>query len=74
MTEQRDPFRQGLSIAARVGVELVVTTVMGALLGYLLDSWLGTRPWIMVVGVLLGAVAGFLNLYRVANPEEPKEK
>jgi ATP synthase protein I len=73
MADPQDPFRQGLSMAARIGVELVVTTVVGAFLGYLLDSWLGTRPWLMVVGVLLGAAAGFRSIYRMANPVDPSK-
>ena len=75
MTDQQDPFRQGVSFAARIGVELVVTTVVGAFLGYLLDSWLGTQPWIMVAGMIFGSVAGFRRIYRMANmPDRPEEK
>ena len=70
MPEQPDPFRQGLSLAMRIGTELVASTVVGAFLGYLIDSWLGTRPWIMVAGVMLGAVAGFRSIYRMANPRD----
>lgn len=62
--EGQDEFRKGLSFAARVGMELVVATLVGAFLGYLLDRFLGTKPWLMVVGVVVGAIAGFLNVYR----------
>ena len=61
------PLRQGLSIAARMGAEMVAATVIGAFIGYLLDAWLGTRPWIMVVGLFLGGAAGIRNVYRMAN-------
>lgn len=61
-----DPFRKGLSIAARVGVELVATTAVGTGLGYLLDQWLGTWPWLLIVGVFLGATAGILAIFRMA--------
>jgi len=70
MAEEQDPFRQGLSMAMRLGVELVVSTVVGALLGYLLDSWLGTRPWIMVAGVILGGIAGFRTVYLLATSDD----
>ncbi|HEY5647884.1 MAG TPA: AtpZ/AtpI family protein [Nitrospiria bacterium] len=74
MAQENDPFRQGLSIAARIGMELVVTTLVGAFLGYLVDRWLGTKPWFMIAGVLFGAATGFRNVYRLANPpEEQKE-
>ena len=62
--EGQDEFRKGLSVAARVGMELVVTTMVGAFLGYRLDRFLGTKLWLMVVGVVIGAIAGFLNVYR----------
>ena len=62
-----DAFRKGLALAGRVGVEMVAATVVGAGVGYGLDSWLGTRPWLLVVGVVLGAAAGFLGIYRLVN-------
>jgi ATP synthase protein I len=36
----------------------------GTLLGYLADRWLGTDPWLVVVGVLLGTVSGFMKVWR----------
>jgi ATP synthase protein I len=59
-----DP-RSGLNLAARVGVELVAALVVGGGLGWLLDAWLATRPWLMVVFFVLGAAAGMLNVYRL---------
>ncbi len=61
-----DPFRKGIAIAARVGVELVATTAVGTALGYFLDQWLGTSPWLLIVGVLLGGTAGILAIFRMA--------
>lgn len=60
-----DAFRKGISIAARVGVEMVAATVVGAGLGYGLDRWLGTAPWLLIVGVFLGATAGILGIFRL---------
>ena len=62
-----DAFRKGLALASRVGLELVAATVLGAGLGYGLDRWLGTGPWLLVVGVVLGSAAGFLAVYRLVN-------
>ena len=56
---------RGLSLALRVGVELVAALVVGVGIGLLLDSWLGTAPWLLVVFFVLGAAAGLLNVYRV---------
>ena len=49
---------------AQVGLTLVVATVIGLGAGYLLDRWLGTKPWITLVGLGFGIAAGFLNLFR----------
>jgi ATP synthase protein I len=62
--KDQDEFRKGLSFAARVGTELVVATMVGVFLGYLLDRFFGTKPWLMVVGVVIGAIAGMRNVYR----------
>jgi ATP synthase protein I len=35
------------------------------IVGWLLDRWLGTSPWLIVVGIVVGSVAGFMHLIRV---------
>ena len=55
-----------LGLAMRVGVELVSALAIGVVIGWLLDRWLGTGPWLMVVFILLGSAAGVLNVYRMA--------
>ena len=59
-------FRQGLGIAFQLGIEITIATMIGALMGYALDRFLDTRPWFLVVGVLLGGAAGCINVYRAA--------
>jgi ATP synthase protein I len=53
-----------LGMAFRFGVELVSALAVGLGIGYLLDRWLDTSPWMMVVFFFLGATAGILNVYR----------
>ena len=55
-----------LGLAFRVGVELVSALAIGLGIGWLLDSWLDTRPWLMMVFIFLGGAAGILNVYRMA--------
>ena len=50
----------------RLSSELVGGVLFGGLIGYGLDYWLGIRPWGFIVFVLLGFVAGILNLMRAA--------
>ncbi len=56
----------GLGMAWRITVELVVAVMVGAGIGYALDSWLGSAPWLMMLFLLLGGVAGVMNAYRAA--------
>jgi len=56
----------GMGLGFRIAIELVVNIIVGTGIGYLLDRWLGTRPWLMVVFVFLGAAAGVMSIYRVA--------
>ena len=62
--EGKDVPVGGWGSAMRVGLELVSGLAVGVGIGWLLDEWLGTRPWLMVVFFFLGAGAGMLNVYR----------
>ncbi len=47
-----------------VGITLVVATVIGLAGGYYLDRWLGTAPWLLMIGLGFRIAAGFLTLFR----------
>ena len=50
----------------RLSTELVAGVLVGAGIGWLLDRWLGTSPWGLIVFLLLGFAAGVLNVMRAA--------
>jgi len=62
------PGEQGawkaLGELSSIGLTLVVATVIGLVAGYYADSWLGTKPWLLLLGLGLGIAAGFVNLFR----------
>ena len=64
--DKNQPRTNALSLAFRVGVELVSALAIGVAIGWLLDQWLDTRPWLMLVFIFLGGGAGILNVYRMA--------
>jgi ATP synthase protein I len=55
-----------LSKAFQLAVELVAGVFVGGLIGWALDGWLGTSPLFLLVFLLLGIAAGFLNVIRAA--------
>ena len=54
----------GAGVALRAGIEMVGTLAVGVGIGWALDLWLGTGPWLLVVFFFVGAAAGMLNVYR----------
>ena len=54
--------KSGLAYAA--ALSLFAAVVAGLILGWLLDRWLGTAPWLLVTGIVLGAAAGFYEFIR----------
>ena len=48
-----------------IGLSFVFALVLGFGGGYLVDGWLGTKPWFTFLGFFLGLAAGILNVYRV---------
>jgi ATP synthase protein I len=62
--QRRQSDMSGLSRGFRLASEFAAAIIVGAGLGYLIDMVLPTRPWAMVVMLLLGFAAGVLNVVR----------
>jgi len=62
--DTRSERGKGLSFAFRIGTELVAGIAVGVGIGWALDRWLGTKPWLMIAFFVLGAAAGMMNVYR----------
>ena len=53
--------------AFKLGTELVAAVGVGTIIGFILDSWFDTKPWLIIIFFFLGAAAGMLNVIRTAN-------
>ena len=62
--QRRQSDMSGLSRGFRLASEFAAAIIVGAGLGYLIDMVLPTRPWAMIVLLLLGFAAGVLNVVR----------
>ncbi|GEM_PF-1806540 len=65
--------------AMRYGVDLLSGVAVGFVAGFYLDRWLETKPIFMLIGIILGMGAGFLNVFRanqryIAELEADEEK
>jgi ATP synthase protein I len=58
-----------LAKGLRASTELIGGIVVGGAIGWFLDEWLGSRPWLFILFFLLGSAAGILNIIRVAQRE-----
>ena len=50
-------------MASSMGIAMVLATVIGLALGYWLDRLFGTSPWLTLIFLMVGIVAGFRNIY-----------
>ena len=68
-TKKNDRSENGnaLALAFRVGVELISAVAVGTAIGWGLDHWLETRPWFMLVFIIIGGGAGIINVYRMTS-------
>ncbi len=53
-----------LSLALRLGTEILAALIVGTFGGVMLDSWLGTKPGFLIVGLIVGIGGGVANIYR----------
>ena len=48
--------------AAAATYTLIGGVLLMGMLGYFLDNWLGTKPWLLFIGLMLGLFSGFYQL------------
>ncbi len=61
-----------LGIALKMSTEMVAAVVVGTIIGFILDNWFGTKPWLIIIFFFVGTVAGILNVIRSAKNIQDK--
>ena len=69
-SEKRGSF---MGFAFKLGTELVAAVTVGTIIGFILDTWFDTKPWLMIIFFFLGAASGMLNVIRTANRMQKEE-
>ena len=59
--------------AFKLGTELVSAVLVGTIIGFILDTWFDTKPWLIILFFFLGSVAGILNVIKAAKKMQQKD-
>ena len=68
--EKRGTF---MGNAFKLSTEFVAAVAVGAIIGFILDSWFGTKPWLIIIFFFLGSAAGMLNVIKTAKLMQKKD-
>ena len=55
-----------LGNAFKLGTELVAAVAVGTIIGFILDNWFGTKPWLILIFFFVGVIAGIMNVVKSA--------
>ena len=69
-SEQKGSFMGG---AFKLGTELVAAVAVGTIIGFILDNWFDTKPWLIIIFFFLGSAAGMLNIIKTAKLMQKKD-
>ena len=61
-----------LGSAFKISTEFVAAVVVGSIIGFILDSLFGTKPWLIIIFFIVGVIAGMLNVIRSAKLMQKK--
>ena len=61
----KDKKNSGAGFGFKISTEIVAALVVGVGIGLIVDNYFGTKPFGLIIFFILGAFAGFLNVYRI---------
>ena len=64
--EKENPQTSNVGQAFKLSTELVAAVLVGTIIGFILDNWFDTKPWLIIIFFFVGVVAGILNVIRSA--------
>ena len=62
----KNPQNSSFGAAFKLSTELVAAVAVGTIIGFILDSWFGTKPWLILIFFFIGVIAGILNVIKSA--------
>ncbi len=58
--------KSSLGAAFKMSTELVSAVAVGTIIGFILDNWFGTKPWLILIFFFVGVIAGIMNVIKSA--------
>ena len=55
-----------MGTAFKMSTELVAAVAVGTIIGFILDNWFGTKPWLILIFFFVGVIAGIMNVVKSA--------
>ena len=72
-TSENQASRSGLGVAFKMSTELVSAVAVGTIIGFILDNWFDSKPWLTLLFFFIGVIAGILNVFRSAKKMQNKK-
>ena len=63
---KKEPNSSNLGTAFKLSTELVSAVLVGSIIGFILDSWFDTKPWLIIIFFFVGVIAGIINVIKSA--------
>jgi len=67
-----DGNNSSMGSAFKLSTDLVAHVAVGTIIGFILDSWFDTKPWLIIIFFFLGSIAGILNVIKTAKKMQEK--
>ena len=67
MPDSKEESNRKSGFAYAAGITLFVTVTVFTGIGWVLDKWLGTSPWCLIGGIVLGSAAGLFEFVRISS-------
>ena len=65
-TNNKKNTSSSLGAALKLSTEMVAAVLVGSIIGFILDNWFDSKPWLTIIFFFVGATAGILNVIRSA--------
>ena len=69
---QKNEKNSNFGEAFKMSTELVAAVVVGTIIGFILDEWFGTKPWLILIFFFVGVIAGIMNVVKSAKKMQEK--